>query len=277
MINLYFGGFRGPGGDGTSPFYKEEMLMLDHEKFLEEVAGQTGEVMKPLLQAVLEADTPTRQHWVGQDSVLLARARLALTPHEVLTALGRLDFSHQLEIWQWVFWRLGRKEPKLADIRLPNVGPGYWLIIQTPEVLLNQLWIGQRALYPCASAYGDDLESQLDWKFEKRSARRDGAYAVAVRARQEADEEYANRSADWLKEQGVAAITLPERISLEPFFWLISGGRHLDTQSDTYCTSSRVSDGGVPYVYCVDGELRVGWYPPGDASVVLRAREVVSV
>jgi hypothetical protein len=152
-----------------------------------------------------------------------------------------------------------------------------WVIAMTPEVPLNRFWQGMRKKFTCRCYGGDDLESFLDWKREQRSYRK-GASAIRVRARTEADEEHANRSAESLAGSRKQFITLPERVPLEGFYWLLSGGKHLDVHNYTLCTGSRDRGGGVPDAHWSVGGagFRVSWCVVRDAYPSVRAREVVS-
>ncbi|MCX6766489.1 MAG: hypothetical protein NT170_01765 [Candidatus Moranbacteria bacterium] len=110
---------------------------------------------------------------------------------------------------------------------------------------------------------------------ESERTAENGHYAVWVRARVEADDEFKNLSANDLKKQGHKGITLEERLVLELFyFW--KSGKHLDIQNVTLCAGSRYSDGNVPNVNWNDDKLNVNWYNTGNANDNLRSREEVS-
>jgi len=103
------------------------------------------------------------------------------------------------------------------------------------------------------------------------------SYAIRVRRRQEADEEWKNFSANQLKQQNINCVTLMERL-VDELKWYDETGEHMDVGNWTLCEGSRSSGGGVPYVGWVSDNrrLRVSWYSPGDVNGRLRARQAVS-
>ena len=103
----------------------------------------------------------------------------------------------------------------------------------------------------------------------------DKAYAVRLRERMEADEEWKNTSANQLKKQSINTMTLMERLILELKYY-DETGEHLDINNVTLCAGSRSSGGSVPRVDWLGVQLRVRWCHPGFAHVRLRAREAVS-
>ena len=117
--------------------------------------------------------------------------------------------------------------------------------------------------------YTDNLNSI----FSVRPACSD--YAIWVRNREEADEEWQGKSANDVLVALVNGINLPERLVFEEDYFRETGS-HLDVQSITLCAGSRNSDGNVPRVHWDDGEVRVGWYRAGNAFGFVRVREVVS-
>jgi hypothetical protein len=94
---------------------------------------------------------------------------------------------------------------------------------------------------------------------------------------QEADEEYANKSANDLEAEGVKGITLRERFLMELQYFNATG-KHLDIDNITLCSGSRRSDGSVPGVYWStdNRKVYVGWSRSGYRYSVLRARAAVS-
>ena len=91
---------------------------------------------------------------------------------------------------------------------------------------------------------------------------------------QEADEDLKNKSANDLKREGIAGITLRERLLYELEYFKKTG-QHLDIDNITLCAGSRCSAGGVPRVGWHSGEVRVDWYDPEDSDAVLRSRRAV--
>lgn len=116
-------------------------------------------------------------------------------------------------------------------------------------------------------------QNNLDTIFSSRLANAD--YAVWVRDRQEADEEWQGKSANDALALLVNGITLPERLVFEEDYFLETT-QYLDEQKITLCTGSRYSGGDVPEVHWRDGGVGVHWCDAGYANGGLRVREVVS-
>jgi len=91
---------------------------------------------------------------------------------------------------------------------------------------------------------------------------------------QEADEDLKNKSANDLKREGIAGITLRGRLLYE-LEYSKKTGQHLDIDNITLCAGSRYSDGGVPGVGWCSGGLGVDWCYPGDSRAALRSRRAV--
>ncbi len=98
------------------------------------------------------------------------------------------------------------------------------------------------------------------------------AYTIKFKANIEADEEYANKSADDLS--GSKGITLLERILLELQYFKETG-LHLDIQNVTLCSGSRYSGGNVPTADWSGGKFGVGWSRAGSRFSDLRSRVCV--
>ena len=180
------------------------------------------------------------------------------------TALN-LQASDQLELWQHVYQEICGVKPTFDDVVIPDDPGGFgWSIITTPEVPLNQFFADFRRKAPHWSFYGDDLEAALDWSEQERSYR-DGAYGIRVRDVVEADEDLASLSANDIAKRGTKTITLDERVRLGGFYWVLSGGKHLDIENVTLCAGSRSAGGDVPRVdwrpLSREGPRRLG--PPG--------------
>jgi hypothetical protein len=90
---------------------------------------------------------------------------------------------------------------------------------------------------------------------------------------QEADEKWANKSADDLEKLGIKGITLRDRLLFEIEYFK-EMREHLDIKNFTLCSGSRhTGGGGVPSVYWRLGRLFVRACKPSNADVGLRVRE----
>lgn len=173
------------------------------------------------------------------------------------------------------------KKVDCAGIALP-LKPDYpcWPVIVMPQVSLNAAFADLKGKFSCWSYYGDDLENVIDRKQEERDGRTE-PYGIWVRAVRDAMEDINNLSANAIKNRGLKTITLDERIRLDAFYWVLTGGAkrgtHLDVVGWTLCSGSRHPGGGVPCVYGGDGWVRVHWVPRGSANPRVGARQVVTL
>ena len=177
--------------------------------------------------------------------------------------------------WQKFYKKVFGEVFDFSDIRIPGCpgipGKEWRLIIvakgMTPEELFCK----------CREKFGA-------WKWTDRNLNeivisdrtaKDGHYAIWVRARVEADEEFKNLSVNNLKAQNHKGITLEERLVLELFhFWKTR--KHLDIQNITLCSGSRYSGGSVARVDWSVGGVGVDWFSPDCSDDDLRSREAVS-
>lgn len=184
------------------------------------------------------------------------------------------------EQWERVYKTVCGKKADCAGIELPPK-PDYacWPIIVIPHVPLNAMFAGLKRKFSCWSYYGDDIENAIDWRQEERDGRKQ-PYGVWVKVVRDAREDMNNISASAVKAKGIKGITLDERIRLEAFYWILTGGgkrgTHLDQVGWNICTGSCGSDGRVPSVGWDDGGVRVRWARRGDAYPDVGVRQVVS-
>lgn len=164
-------------------------------------------------------------------------------------------------------------EVDLESITVPEEQEGR-LTLLMPPVSLNKVWEACKELFPCYSYIGDDLAKVVS-DLARPNVDPNRSYAISVKNVQEADEELANISADELAKRQILGQTLKERLIHEIVYWKLTG-KHLDVQNVTLCSSSRSSNGHVPYVRWGDGRLYVCWYGASHADPYLRARAVVS-
>jgi hypothetical protein len=108
--------------------------------------------------------------------------------------------------------------------------------------------------------YNEDLDAQLK---DDRNA--DHNYCVLVRRHIESKKDLKNMSAAIVaKREDFKGITLLERLLLEIYYFNKTRG-HLDSNSATLCSGSRVSGGGVPQVGSDSGEVYIDWGFPNDS------------
>jgi len=182
------------------------------------------------------------------------------------------DYIDFIVNWQNFYKEVFNIEVNLSGIRIPKKKKGLNRLLvlipgMTPQRLLNKC----KELFRVWVWTNDDLDKIVT---SDRTAQ-NGAYAVWVRDRVEADNELKNRSAENLKQKKISGITLEERFVYELKYFKETG-KHLDIDNWTLCSDSRCCGGGVPGVGW-DGiyrEFNVGRYVPGVANGGLRYREV---
>jgi hypothetical protein len=159
-------------------------------------------------------------------------------------------------------------------IKIPEKRDGFDRLLIIAEGMTSQKLYDKCAeLFPLWKWIDRDLDEIVT---SNRTAK-NGAYAVWVRDRVEADEELKNLSANQLKERGVSGITLEERLIYE-LKYFNETGKHLDINNVTLCAGSRCRDGIVPDVGFDSGARGVGvhWANPEGRIDHLRSRQTVS-
>lgn len=178
------------------------------------------------------------------------------------------------ETWKRIYRKHFGMKVDFTNINIPEC-PGsvtdYWLVIVAKEMLSEKIFLA------CKKAFGGWkwTDKNLDEIVTSVRSAKNESYAIWVRARVEADEEFKNLSANELKARGHKGITLEERMLLEVMYFEQTG-EHLDIQNITFCAGSLYSDGDIPIVHWFGGKMRVYWYNPDDAHDFLRSREAVS-
>lgn len=176
--------------------------------------------------------------------------------------------------WQNFYAKYFLLAVDLSAVKIPTQVKGFdRLLIIVPGVSPNSVVAVQRNHFK-TWVYTEDLDKVISHNDRDAS---NGPYAIWVRDTVEPDQKYRNHSANWAKENQVSGETLLERLVHGLKYW-DEKKKHLDINGITLCTGSRHSDGCVPRVdfRSDDGEVRVDWYSPGDASGGLSLREIVS-
>ena len=202
----------------------------------------------------------------------------SITPEELELFVNRRNpfESRQAVLAQWeaVYRDLGIVVD-LAGLKVPAKRRGLDRLIVVPRgIKIQQAYNACASAFPCRKWVGEDLDAVVNENDRDPSG---GAYAVWVRERVEADEEYKNQSADQLRERNVLGITLLERLLYELKFFKETG-YHLDIKNVTLSAGSRYRGGRVPSVRFREslGQVHVLWCHPSSAYGFLRSREVVS-
>jgi len=179
----------------------------------------------------------------------------------------------QLLSWKAFYLKVFGIKLDLAGLELPATRVGFdRLVVVAEDLAINSALQACRDHFSVYSCW-DNLDKEVSRNDRSPSK----TYVIRLRDRIEADEEFADVSANQLKERGVKGITLLERLLLE-LMYFTQTGKHLDLENVTLCAGSRGSYGSVPSVDWDSGDdgLRVHWYSPGDSHDGLLTREVVS-
>ncbi len=181
--------------------------------------------------------------------------------------------------WKIVYHKLFGHDPDFSVIDIPSKPEGFGpmrLIVVAKELFE---WTDNKPLEGVQEAlkkhfpgweYADDLDADIP-HHDRDSHNR--SYAVWVRDVREADEEFANKSANVLMSEGHPGITLLERLLLEADYFF-EKGEHLDQENWTLCSGSRYRDGCVPGADWCGGGFGVGWCEASDRGSGLRSRRV---
>jgi hypothetical protein len=177
-----------------------------------------------------------------------------------------------------VYEKLFGHKPDLSQIVIPEKPEGFgpMRLVVVAKKLLE--WTDNRPLQGTQKAfkkhfscwqYVDDLDEAI---VKNDRDPRNGSYAVWVRDVQEADEEFANKSANDLAKENHTGIIHLERALFEADYYFETG-KHLDVQNVTLCTGSRNRGGGVPGSSW-GGRFCVSWANPSSSNSNLRSRRV---
>lgn len=193
-------------------------------------------------------------------------------PFEVAGGIApTLDLGQPVADWRALYKEVFGLGCDFSGLKIPERRLGFDRLL-----VIAQGLTAEQLFRKCQELFRSWKYTNADLKVTSDRNPSQGAYAIWVRDRVEADRENKNRSADALTAAGVSGITLEERFVYE-LKYFEETGKHLDLKNGTLCTGSRFADGSVPGVSWNDGKLDVLGYSPGGSRGRLRAREVVSV
>lgn len=172
--------------------------------------------------------------------------------------------------WQKFYHEFG-VDCDLSNIAIPDDPGGFDRVIIMAQGVTSQLAydFGDKN-FPCWRYTRKNLDKVV---LSERTAQ-DGAYAIRVRNRKEADEELKNYSYGDLKRNRITGITLEEREIFELKFFN-EKGEHLDELNYTLCSGSLSIFGFAIRAFWFEGAFRIFWYSREDGSAELRSRQVI--
>jgi hypothetical protein len=144
------------------------------------------------------------------------------------------------------------------------------LLIIAKDMTPQRLFDKCNELFSCWKWSQDNLDKVI---ISDRTAK-NGAYAIWVRNRVEADEELENLPANVLRKKGIAGITLEEQLIFELKFFCETG-RHLNNKDCTLCAGSYYCTGDSLYTNWNKVGLGIHLINSGYASKWVRCRQVV--
>lgn len=176
--------------------------------------------------------------------------------------------------WEKIYQKWFNLKKDFSAIKVPeNYDPEkHFAVIVSQELTMREIVAVMRKRFN-VWLFSNDLDGLVQ---DDRTAK-DGSYIILFNKNIEADEEFKNLSANQLKETSHKGITLMERLLLEVLYF-DKTKEHLDINNWTLCSSSRYSDGGIPYVRwgSSNSGLNVHWSCSDYVSGYLRSRVVVS-
>jgi len=229
--------------------------------------GQMKDIISAVVQAIpSDMSFNTAQQWIGK------KAKLGDEIKKIFVNKFN-PWADVISDWQNFYRDVFGIETDFSNLRIPKRPQGFDRLIVVAQGLTPQSAYDKCAgLFPCWKWMDENLDIVV---LSDRLAK-DGAYAIWIRDRVEADEELKSLSANQLKEKSIVGITLEERLIYELKYFKETG-KHLDINNWTLCSGSRYCDGSVPWVdWGVGDGLSVHWYVPGVANDLLRSRQVVS-
>lgn len=159
-------------------------------------------------------------------------------------------------------------------VKIPGGRKGFDRFIIIPKGLTcNKVYSKLKEKFDCASFFYDDFNKALVHNDREATKK---PYAIWIRNRVEADEEWQGKSAIYLEKRRIHGITL-----IESLVWVLlyydETHSHLDVKNITLCSGSRGIRGAVPDVSWHPGSrrLEVHWSGPGSTHPNLGTREVV--
>ena len=234
--------------------------------------GQTCELIASVVQAlstVIAVLNGKQVQWlIGHKKQLLNAIKTAIT-----NLVGAI--AVEVEDWQKFYSEVFGLEKDLSKVPLPNEREGFgWTVFNiglTKEQLFDLI---RQRFGGKVWKYYNDLDKAVGDR-DQRTAR-NGYYAIRVRDRVEADDQWKNTSYNDLMAKGIKFMTIEEYMLLALWYDWKFPGQRLDVKYVTL-TSSLVSDGDVLRGYLHDaGEFRVFRFDLDHSRGNLRAREVVS-
>ena len=232
--------------------------------------------MKELICAVNEGipadlSPEAAQKWIGRKKQLAAQIRQIFSSSE-LYSNGIIN--NILSSWLSFYKEIGYDCADLSSIIIPeNPGDFNRAIIMAQGITPQIAYDLCAKHFKCWKYTNEDLDKIIT---SDRDAGQ-GAYAIRIRDRVEADEELKNLSYNDLKAKNILGITFEERLIYELKYYLETH-KHLDINNYTLCSGSLFRDGDVPDVdwsRCFYSRLVVHWYFPGYARGSLRSRRAV--
>ena len=173
--------------------------------------------------------------------------------------------------WQELYREDGI-ELDVSNLKIPEKKKGFdRLLVVAQGLKIQHAYDNCAKYFPCWK-YTDKNLDEVVTKNDRDPS--NGAYAIWVRDRVEADKELKNLSANNLESKNISGVTLLERIQHERKYYKETG-KHLDIENWTLCSGSRSEGGDVPGVFWHGDRMYVPWCSPGAHDAHLRARAAV--
>jgi hypothetical protein len=228
--------------------------------------GEMKDVMALLVQSVPNLTSAGAQNVIGSKQKFITDIRAVFSKYAAVQAIDLLLIE-----WQNFYRDLFRLELAFDDIAVPEHQHGVdRLLVIAQGLTLEEVFRKCSELFACEK-FAKNLDRSIS--VNERSPK-NRPYAIWVRDRVEADEEFRNMSAMDLKAAYIPAITLLERLIFELRYWGETH-THLDILDTTLCAGSRDLAGRVPTVRWDDDRFVVALSQVDASDSELRAREAI--
>lgn len=207
------------------------------------------------------------EYWLGH------KKELSKNLTQVFSLISEDEYLAEREDWKKFYKDQFNWDIDFSQVIIPNKPEsGSWRLIFIPKGMTMNLAFDKASNIFRTWKYKEDLDKAIMSNIRNTQ----NSYAIWVKDCAEPEAEFIGKStkqADFYMKLG---ITLLEGIILEIKYFLETG-KHLNIKGITFCSGSRLSDGGVPGVFWNLGEFGMGWYDLGSSRSGCGIRLAVSL
>lgn len=233
-------------------------------KFFKKLGMLTGFIIEVVTAIFSKMSESELQHWIGKKESIRKQLRTMFNITDM--------FIEEKEQWRKFYQKHFSLELNFSDLHIPErPAEGTWrLLIIAQWLTLNKVYNAMSKAFKCWR-YKNDLDKAIPTNARNTQ----NPYAVWVRDGVEPDENYLGKSTRVADPDMKIGVTVLERMIHEIIFF-DETGNHLDIEGVTFCTGSRLSDGGVPCMCRIGSEVQVYWFNLDGSRSDYGLREAVS-